>query len=177
MTDEEIERLRESLSVTTSITVNEVSRVLAALDALADARRQLAEARQRVERQADWYQQRFNRLRRWVKEEVEPLSAEVAHRYFAIVANGSPAPHESADWSGTLHAMTLRAEVAERQLATARHEGEAAGRAAAFTETLEHVRRESKGHTEGDNEGGALALDILANWLVEKVGAGEESGR
>jgi hypothetical protein len=73
------------------------------------------EARKRLEQQTDWYQQRFNRLRKWVKEEVEPLSKEVAHRYFSICANGSPAPHESADWTDTMHGLKLRAEQAEKQ--------------------------------------------------------------
>lgn len=70
--------------------------------------------KERLGQQTDWYQQRFNRLRRWVEEEVRPLSQEVAHRYYAIVANGSPAPHESADWRETMHGLTLRAESAER---------------------------------------------------------------
>jgi chromosome segregation ATPase len=74
------------------------------------------EVRKRLEQQTDWYQQRFNRLRKWVKEEVEPLSKEVAHRYFSICANGSPAPHESADWTDTMHGLKLRAEQAEKQL-------------------------------------------------------------
>ena len=38
------------------------------------------EVRKRLEQQTDWYQQRFNRLHKWVKEEVEPLSKEVAHQ-------------------------------------------------------------------------------------------------
>jgi hypothetical protein len=63
----------------------------------------------------DWYQQRFNALRTWVHQEVKPLSEEAAHRYFAIVANGSPAPHEQADWRNTMHGLTLRAEKAERE--------------------------------------------------------------
>ncbi len=71
--------------------------------------------KERLDRQTDWYQQRFNRLRQWVEEEVKPLSQEVAHRYYAIVANGSPAPHESADWRETMHGLTLRAEQAERE--------------------------------------------------------------
>lgn len=75
--------------------------------------------RQRLQQSTDWYQQRFNRLRRWVKEEVEPLSAEVAHRYFSICANGSPAPHESADWTNTMHGLAVRAEVSERRLSEA----------------------------------------------------------
>jgi hypothetical protein len=80
---------------------------------LNEAREALAEAEKSVARQTDWYQQRFNRLRTWVKEEVEPLSKDVAHRYFGICANGSPAPHESADWRETMHGLTLRAEAAE----------------------------------------------------------------
>lgn len=68
----------------------------------------------RLTQQTDWYQQRFNALRAWVNNEVRPLSAEAAHRYFAICANGSPVPHEQADWRDTLHGLTLRAEQAER---------------------------------------------------------------
>lgn len=64
----------------------------------------------------DFYQQRFNALRKWVENEVRPLSEDIAHRYYSIVANGSPTPHESADWQNTLHGLTLRAEWAERQL-------------------------------------------------------------
>lgn len=75
----------------------------------------LEQSYRRLERSIDFYQQRFNALRTWVKGEVEPLSRDVAQRYFAIVANGSPAPHEGADWRETIHGMTLRAERAERE--------------------------------------------------------------
>lgn len=78
----------------------------------------VASLREELARQTDWYQQRFNRLRRWVKEEVEPLSQEVAHRYFSICANGSPAPHESADWTETMHELNLRLEQAEQNIKT-----------------------------------------------------------
>jgi hypothetical protein len=84
----------------------------------------LETAYRKLERSTDWYQQRFNALRKWVKEEVEPLSSEVAHRYFAIVANGSPSPHESADWQDTIHGLTLRAEKAEQERDEARAEVE-----------------------------------------------------
>lgn len=69
----------------------------------------------RLSAQTDFYQQRFNTLWTWVNSEVRPLSEDVANRYFSIVANGSPAPHERADWRDTLHGLTLRAEQAERQ--------------------------------------------------------------
>ena len=74
-----------------------------------------AELLRKLEQQTDWYQQRFNALRQWVNSEVRPLSEEAAYRYFAIVANGSPAPHEQADWRETMHGLTMRAERAERQ--------------------------------------------------------------
>jgi hypothetical protein len=77
-----------------------------------------AELLRKLEQQTDWYQQRFNALRQWVNAEVRPLSEDVAHRYFAIVANGSPAPHEQADWRETMHGLTLRAGQAERSLKT-----------------------------------------------------------
>ena len=70
----------------------------------------------RLKQQTDWYQQRFNALRAWVNREVRPLSEEAAHRYFAIVANGAPSPHERADWRDTMHGLTLRAESAEREV-------------------------------------------------------------
>jgi len=84
----------------------------------------LEAAHRRLERSTDWYQQRFDALRSWVKNEVEPLSREVAHRFFAIVANGSPAPNEAADWRNTMHGITLRAEQAERERDEARAECE-----------------------------------------------------
>lgn len=89
------------------------------------AEKERDEARRQVEHQTDWYQQRFNRLRRWVKEEVEPLSKEVAYRYFSICANGSPAPHEQADWRDTMHGLTIRAERAEADAARLREALEA----------------------------------------------------
>jgi hypothetical protein len=79
-------------------------------------REEVSLLRKEQERSTDWYQQRFNRLRRWVKEEVEPLSEEAAHRYFAICANGSPAPHESADWRETLHGLTLERDQARAKV-------------------------------------------------------------
>lgn len=69
----------------------------------------------RLSAQTDFYQQRFNTLWTWVNNEVRPLSEDAANRYFAIVANGSPAPHEQADWRDTLHGLKLRAERAEQQ--------------------------------------------------------------
>lgn len=69
----------------------------------------------RLSAQTDFYQQRFNTLWTWVNNEVRPLSEDAANRYFAIVANGSPAPHEQADWRETLHGLRLRAEQAEQQ--------------------------------------------------------------
>ena len=92
----------------------------------------------RLERSTDWYQQRYNALRRWVKEEVEPLSVEVAHRYFAIVANGSPSPHESADWQDTIHGLTLRAEKAEQERDEARAEAEQLRAALLRTDSAAH---------------------------------------
>lgn len=78
---------------------------------------ELAQLRARLESTTDWYQQRFNRLRTWVEDEVRPLSSDVARRYYSICANGSPAPHESADWTDTMHALRLRAEQAEHKVA------------------------------------------------------------
>lgn len=76
--------------------------------------RERDDARNGLERSTDWYQQRFNRLRRWVEEEVRPLSDEVARRYYSICANGSPAPHESADWQETMHRLTLERDALKR---------------------------------------------------------------
>lgn len=76
--------------------------------------------RERVYYQTDWYQQRFNRLRKWVDEEVAPLSEDVRLRYYAICANGSPAPHESADWSGTMHSLTLQLDHTKHERDTLR---------------------------------------------------------
>lgn len=64
---------------------------------------------------ADWYGQRFQRLRRWVNEEVKPLSEDVARRFFAICANGAADPYEPHEWRDTIHGQTLRAEQAERE--------------------------------------------------------------
>lgn len=80
------------------------------------AREEVERLRKDRERSTDWYQQRFNRLRRWVKEEVEPLSEDVARRYFAICANGSPSPHESADWRETMHGLKLERDAALREV-------------------------------------------------------------
>jgi len=91
---------------------------------LRDALRELDAAEKRLRDQTDWYQQRFNTLRVWVNKEVRPLSEEAANRYFAIVANGTPSPHERSDWKETMHGLTLRAESAERLLRTV--EGELA---------------------------------------------------
>lgn len=85
-------------------------------------RAQLADSIKSKMNQLDWFQQRFNVLRKWVKDEVEPLSEQVAHRYWNIVANGSPSPFESADWQDTLHYARVQAEVAEKRLAGARAE-------------------------------------------------------
>ncbi len=89
---------------------------------LATAIRERDEAQKRLERQTDWYQQRFNRLRRWVEEEVRPLSGEVATRYYAICANGSPAPHESADWRDTMHSLRLELDQTREELDQTREE-------------------------------------------------------
>lgn len=81
----------------------------------------------RIERQTDWYQQRFNALRKWVESEVRPISEEACKRYYAICANGAPSPHESAEWQDTLHGLTLRAERAESSLSKAHAQLKAIG--------------------------------------------------
>jgi hypothetical protein len=63
----------------------------------------------------DWYGQRFQRLRRWIDEEVRPLSEAVARRYFSICANGTADPYEPQEWRDTIHGQTIRAEQAERE--------------------------------------------------------------
>jgi hypothetical protein len=85
------------------------------------------EAEEEIEKVRDWYQQRANRLRRWVLEEVKPLSEEAATHYFAIWANGSPVPHEAADWTETMHGLRLRAELAEHREAIWRNESQRLG--------------------------------------------------
>ena len=65
----------------------------------------------------DFYHQRLKALRAWLLQEVEPVLPEAAKRYWNIVADGSPSVLESADWSETIHAMTVRAERAEKALA------------------------------------------------------------
>lgn len=102
-----------------------------------DAEAEVVQLRERLEQQTDWYQQRFNRLRKWLKEEVEPLSKEVAHRYFSICANGSPAPHESADWTDTMHGLRLRAEQMEYRAKEAHDALEAICRE--FEDTVAHA--------------------------------------
>jgi len=103
------------------------SKVVAERDA---AREEIERLRKDHERSTDWFQQRFNRLRRWVKEEVEPLSEDVARRYFAICANGSPSPHESADWRETMHGFTLERDAARKEAKRLRAEVDVLHRAA-----------------------------------------------
>jgi len=107
-------------SVFAQVGTVEVSIRLEMLMRLTKQARRCLTAEAELGRSTDWYQQRFNRLRRLVDEEVRPLSPEVANRYYAIVANGSPAPHERADWTNTMHGLTLRAEWAESSLAAAK---------------------------------------------------------
>jgi len=79
-------------------------------------------AEQRLQHSTDWYQQRFNALRKWVETEVRPLSEDTARRYYAICANGSPVAHESADWTSTMHGLQLKIEHLERKLALSQAE-------------------------------------------------------
>lgn len=95
---------------------------------------EIARLRKDREGSIDWYQQRFNRLRRWVKEEVEPFSEDVARRYFAICANGSPSPHESADWRETMHGLSLQRDSLRAEAAIMRN------RIAVLREALEDIR-------------------------------------
>jgi hypothetical protein len=78
----------------------------------------------RIDSNNDFYQVRFNRLRKWVKEEVGPLSEEVEHRYWNIVANGSATPHEQVNYLNTLHGERLRAKYAEAEVARLKAEVE-----------------------------------------------------
>ena len=84
----------------------------------------LEQAYLRLERSTDWHEQRYAAVRAWVESEVRPLSEDVARRYYSVVANGTPCPYQPADWSSTVHGLTLRAENAERQRDTAREEVE-----------------------------------------------------
>lgn len=101
---------------------------------IAELEAKLRAAEERAERSTDWYQQRFNRLRRWVNEEVKPLSVEVANRYFCIVANGSAAPHESADWRETMHGLTVQRDQAQRERDERTRERDEARRAKAIAD-------------------------------------------
>jgi hypothetical protein len=107
MTDDELKAIRAVYDRGyTTTAANDIPKLLDEIERL----------RKERERSTDWYQQRFNRLRRWVEEEVKPISEEAAHRYFAICANGSPAPHESADWRETMHGLTLERDQARAKV-------------------------------------------------------------
>lgn len=101
-------------------------------EATAHAKR-VEEATRSMEFHLDWYKTRFERLRKWVSEEVQPLS--VRDRFFAIMANGTAAPHERPAYVETLHA--LRVDVG---LLTKRVEELEAERAPAPEATLARMR-------------------------------------
>jgi hypothetical protein len=65
----------------------------------------------------DWYEQRFRALRKWLLEEVAPLSKEAADHYFAIVANGKPTPTSVSDWSAELRATKMKLAACEANAA------------------------------------------------------------
>jgi chromosome segregation ATPase len=129
-TDALVERDAEIASLTAALDERDVEaeRVREQYDALAterdEARAEVERLKTRLARSMDWYQQRFNRLRQWVKDEVDPLSDEVARRYFSICANGTPSPHESADWRDTMHGLSLARDAAIRERDEARAEVE-----------------------------------------------------
>ena len=117
-----------STANTTGWVGNAAALVAAALDSTADIRAKWCPVRERDEAVAeaarlekrheestDWHSQKYNRVLRWVREEVEPLSLAAAEHYFAIIANGSPSPFESADWTNTLHAARTAKLAAESQ--------------------------------------------------------------
>lgn len=89
---------------------------------LTEAERRANELQSRFDHHRDWNQQRYNALRKWVQNEVRPLSDSVADRYFAIVANGGPSPYEQADWTGTLHVANLQRDAALAKLTEAEKE-------------------------------------------------------
>lgn len=119
------ETLRKALQLIHHVAIGESTRAYMSIPAdpkrdadllLSAAIDELVELRREREHTTDWYRQRFAALRKWVNEEVRPLSAEVATRYFSICANGSPSPHDSAEWAETLHGLKIRGERAEAAL-------------------------------------------------------------
>lgn len=91
-----------------------------ALSRLAQVEEERDRLQKRFDHHRDWNQQRYDAVRKWVDEEVKPLSGDVATRYFSIVANGSPSPYEQADWTNTLHAREIRIHTLQSQLDEAR---------------------------------------------------------
>lgn len=51
-------------------------------------------AQRRLLQIQEFYHLRFQALRKWVKEEVQPALPEAAERYWNIVANGKPSAYE-----------------------------------------------------------------------------------
>ena len=89
----------------------------------------LEQAYRRMEPSTDWHEQRYAAVRAWVESEVRPISEEVARHYYSVVANGTPCPYQPADWSSTVHGLTLRAEKAEKERDGLQAEAEADRRA------------------------------------------------
>lgn len=125
------ETLRKALQLIHRVAIGQSDRAYMSIPAdpkrdadllLSAAIDELVELRREREYSTDWYRQRFTALRKWVNDEVRPLSSEVATRYFAICANGSPSPHDSAEWAETLHGLTIRAERAEARAAALERE-------------------------------------------------------
>lgn len=127
-------------------------------------------ARAELERSTDWYQQRFNRLRRWVEEEVRPLSSEAATHYYAICANGSAVSHESADWQNTMHSAKLRFELAER----ARDEARVRSRRACQI-LIEEVGADGPADVDSVAERAAAEIRDLRNRVTDLRALQEES--
>lgn len=54
---------------------------------------------EKYESSVAWYAQRHEALSSWARK---ALTGDLLHGFFSILANGSKAPHEQADWSDSL---------------------------------------------------------------------------
>jgi hypothetical protein len=204
-TIEEVARLRASLELTTQrsehqfarVPVSEVRQVLRLCDALQVARIR-ADALEATISDLEYERDRVVAVKNETLATAEKLCADLSEARRDLAATTRRAEEVEAEQEHVRAALEAagcdayerlvgRDQVVEigdgkrvRRLAAKAEEAEARGagrgRKEAFAEALAHVRTESTAHTNSNNEGGALALDILANWLEEKTGAAAERG-
>lgn len=82
------------------------------LKLLADARKECADAKGRLDFSRSWWAAREGRISQWIRDNKSALPEELVHQWFSIWANGTSNPAETPTYAGRLNLLEHQRDVA-----------------------------------------------------------------